>query len=451
MFKKMQLKLTAYYSIIMIAAIFGMSALLYFFVYEFSSQNLLSDFKSDLDAISEVDWIKESALEDEADRETDEEHSSEDDEEHQIIKAYIPAKIEKIPSLLNHFSNYTVVDAAGGVLFEYYQTEHSKEDFSLLMNKVILNEEPGFLTVPDQKNSVYIGYSKTIIIEGEIKGRYMILHDVALSFKTLSELLNILLIFGIAGSILAIGLGYIIAGRVIKPVSNAYHQKQIFLENVSHEMRTPLSAIMLNAELLELGENEMTPQKQESYDAIRKEVTDLREQIGALLNKERKPIVSKHYSQNEINLSQVLATEVNRLRIIANENRVTLNAYIQPDLYLNAHQRDVVNVFRILIDNAIKYSFENGIVEIALTQRNRLDNEITFQLIDHGCGIDPIELPNIFKRDYRASSRQNQSKEGYGLGLSIVEEILNKLNAKIEVASILGEGTTFIVTFFKSE
>ncbi|OGC51035.1 hypothetical protein A2W32_01760 [candidate division WWE3 bacterium RBG_16_37_10] len=142
-------------------------------------------------------------------------------------------------------------------------------------------------------------------------------------------------------------------------------------------------------------------------------------------------------------LDKLLNQIVTKLKPIADKKSETLNLTIQP-LKINGDKDALEKLFTNLIENAIKYSYHNQTINLTL---KRIGTEARFIVQDYGQGISEEDLPYIFEPFFRADkSRTASAQEGYGLGLAISKEIIEKHQGNITVRSKPNEGTTFTVT-----
>ena len=111
---------------------------------------------------------------------------------------------------------------------------------------------------------------------------------------------------------------------------------------------------------------------------------------------------------------------------------------------LTANKEDIICIFSNLINNSIKYTDTNGEIKISLLKNS---NGFIFKIVDDGIGIAKENIKKITNRFYREDQSRSRNTGGSGLGLSIVEKIAKKYNAKLEVKSELGKGSQFMINF----
>lgn len=221
-----------------------------------------------------------------------------------------------------------------------------------------------------------------------------------------------------------------------------YIQKE-YVANVSHELKSPVSSIKALTETL--ADNVITDEdtRQKYYGIILKESARLQSLISDILELSRLQSGKIVIEKQKINAKELLEEVFNKYSIIMNDLgidfEVTNAAWNTPDV-LSSKDR-VLQIFYILIDNAIKFVNENG--KIAINARTN-HSDVTFEIIDNGIGIKPEVLSHIFDRFYKEDTSRNT--KGSGLGLSIAKEIVSVLHEDISVKSEYEKGTTFTFT-----
>lgn len=142
----------------------------------------------------------------------------------------------------------------------------------------------------------------------------------------------------------------------------------------------------------------------------------------------------------KVNVSEVIEAASLNFEPIAFEKGIMLDCEIEPDIIMDSNETMLNQLSHILIDNAIKYSVIDGIVKIKLLKQN---NKLIFSVNNKSNVISKDEIAHIFDRFYRAE--KSRTTKGYGLGLSIAQNITNSIGGKISVESNEENGTTFCV------
>lgn len=259
----------------------------------------------------------------------------------------------------------------------------------------------------------------------------------------LNNLLWIIIGGLVVGMLVIILAGYLLARRAMVPIEAAWEKQQQFVADASHELRSPITGIHSNAELM-LRHPERTIE-QETYriDNIMKESTRMTKLISSLLTLARSDANKAELYLGPVNISEVIEIAVEHFKPLEELNKITLTTNIQPDLTCMADQERLHQLIVILLDNAFKYTPEGGQVSVTAV---KADKHIVFSVQDTGCGIAAENLPRIFDRFFRGDKARSRDKGGTGLGLAIAKWIVDKHRGKIEVRSESRKGTQFTVT-----
>ncbi|HSC35728.1 MAG TPA: ATP-binding protein [Thermodesulfobacteriota bacterium] len=226
--------------------------------------------------------------------------------------------------------------------------------------------------------------------------------------------------------------------------------KADFIANVSHELRTPLTAIKGYTETLEEEAYE-SPEDQKHFVRIIKRHTDrlinLVSDLLVLSEVESRDSLSKENPASdfeEINMNELIKSSLDALRSKAQEKGIDVSFRADTDVCrLKANRFLLEQMFINLIDNAVKYTPENGKVEIRASREN---SHILTEISDNGIGIPKEHIPRIFERFYRVDKTRSRNLGGTGLGLSIVKHIVIMHGGRIEVHSEEGKGSKFSIT-----
>ncbi|WP_102400339.1 sensor histidine kinase [Haloimpatiens massiliensis] len=224
-----------------------------------------------------------------------------------------------------------------------------------------------------------------------------------------------------------------------------HHQKMV--SNISHDIRTPLTALMGYVDLL--SDNSITKEKREEYISI------IRERGAALkeLMEEFFQMSKLECNDVEITIEKFNISEVVRKNIIAfmneiNEKDITPKINIgDEEIFAFGDKNYTSRIIANLISNSLKYGCEGKVIGIDL---NEEDKWVKLSIWDKGKGIDKSELPYIFDRLYTGEKSRNRNFQGSGLGLSIVKNMVQHMKGSISVQSISYEKTIFTVKLPKS-
>ena len=237
--------------------------------------------------------------------------------------------------------------------------------------------------------------------------------------------------------VLAGFLSYFFAGLSMRTIEEKNERVKKILADVSHELKNPLSGIKLSLEI---------SKKQESWERGELEnfFSDLENEVKRLINITNDLLILEKAKNDdevkELNLREVLGEVLKSLEKKIEEKNILVKKDVE-DFYFQANREEMKKIFFNLIHNAIKFSKQNGRIDLFL-------DEGSFEIQDYGIGIKKKELKNIFKRFYKTdSSRRLEENSGSGLGLSIVKDLAEKYGIKIKVESEKGRGAKFILKF----
>ncbi|MBL6998588.1 MAG: DUF3329 domain-containing protein [Gammaproteobacteria bacterium] len=232
-------------------------------------------------------------------------------------------------------------------------------------------------------------------------------------------------------------------------IRNISDQKQLqealkhFVANASHELKTPLTAIIGHLEMLEMDQQLSTPARH-SVAILQQQSQRMKQLIQDLLLLSR--IESYQLQADEGDTIEIpqLMSEV-MLGVNKDCNRENIDCDFPQTPFLLGIKSEIQGICTNLIENAIKHNPEHTAVEVSW--RLNPAGEFVFKVIDHGEGISETELPYLTDRYYRGSDTTARQVSGSGLGLAIVQQAALKHGAKLEIDSQLNKGSTFSVIF----
>ena len=242
-------------------------------------------------------------------------------------------------------------------------------------------------------------------------------------------------------------LGYMLAGRTLKPIADMVDEQNRFVSDASHELRTPLTALKAMLEVHLRDKNLSLPAAKAVLQDSIEEVNTLQSLSDSLLTltQYQKPGAVAQFEK--LDLTALLREAMRRVAPLANEKNITIKLTGTRET-VRGIRHSVTDLFVILLDNAIKYSRAAATVSIR-TQKN--ETGVTVLVKDEGEGIAKKDLPYIFDRFYRADSARardlpRRQAGGYGLGLAIAKKIVDLHRGTITVTSKPDYGSTFAVT-----
>lgn len=220
--------------------------------------------------------------------------------------------------------------------------------------------------------------------------------------------------------------------------------KADIVSNVSHELRTPLALIRLYAETLELGRVPDEERKLEYYRIVRKESERLTALINNILDFSRIEAGKKEYEFRETDLPSLVRETLDSYRYQIEQNGFRYEEHISNDIPPVLVDREAIARSLLnLVNNAIKYSSDEKFLAVSLYREN---GSVKLDVTDHGIGIPRSEQHKIFDKFYRVCDPMCHDNKGSGLGLALVQHIVNAHGGKISVESSPGKGSRFSIT-----
>jgi len=236
-------------------------------------------------------------------------------------------------------------------------------------------------------------------------------------------------------------IGRLLVLREITGEREAEHAKQDFFALVSHELRTPLTAILGYVELV-LAENELHEEQHGHLQIVERNARRLLRLVGDLLFAAQVERGALLLEPGTVDLPQLVRDAVAIAGPRAEQTRIALTAEIAPLRPCLGDRDRLAQVLDNVISNALKFTPPGGRVDVRLLAA---DGSARIEIADTGVGILDDELPHLFDRFYRAASATSRAVPGLGLGLMIARAIVEGHDGSIEVASAIGEGTTFTI------
>lgn len=235
-------------------------------------------------------------------------------------------------------------------------------------------------------------------------------------------------------------IGQVIMLRNVTPFKELDLAKTHFMGTVSHEFKTPISSIQMGIQLLENNRiGELNEEQQRLVVGIKEDTFRLLKITGELLNLTQLEtgVVQLNIRPSEIN--QMVESVIAANKSAADYKQITIKYHINSSLeFVNADYEKTSWVLSNIVSNAIRYSYENSVIEIDV--ENDAENQIKFSVKDQGYGIEEQYLDKVFTRYFRIPGTKT---EGTGLGLSISKEFIEAQGGKISVNSEIGVGSTF--------
>ncbi|MBR1562867.1 MAG: HAMP domain-containing histidine kinase [Ruminococcus sp.] len=264
-------------------------------------------------------------------------------------------------------------------------------------------------------------YKKTEIDQGGVS--VCIYIDNNSGSYILTRLIRISVIVGLAVLMVLFVVVFFYSRAVARPAEEAISKQRLFVSEASHELKTPVTIISANADLLsdEIGENRW-------LDSIRRQSESMGRLVTGLLDLSRNDEMSSKESFKSFDLSRTVTNTLLSFDSIAYEHGKSISSEIEPDISYNGIEQKISQLVSILVDNAVKYADPETEISVKLTQAGKPQLTVENMCSD----FDVSKKDMLFERFYR--SDESHSGKGYGLGLPIAASIANIHNAAIEVS-----------------
>lgn len=293
------------------------------------------------------------------------------------------------------------------------------------------NEESGI--VPD--TSLRYFRNKTPM------GNSYIFTDISAEADMLEGLYRTSIIIGIIAFLLFFVISIFLSDWAVKPVEDAWNKQKQFIADASHELKTPLTVIMTNAELMQTEES--NDNKSKFTDNILAMSKQMRGLVESLLEIARLDNGNLKKEFAIFDLSETVSDAILPFEALFFEKEQDFTSEIESGIKSNGNAEQIKQVVDILLDNANKYSPDNSEIKLSLKKQGR--NQCRLTVSNEGETIPEEELKKIFKRFYRGD-KTRQMNNSYGLGLPIAESIVKEHSGKISAESKNGINT-FTVQF----
>ena len=270
-------------------------------------------------------------------------------------------------------------------------------------------------------------------------GQKLVFADMSAENSILSSLLRNCCIIALASFLLFLVISILLSKWAIRPVEEAWQQQKQFVADASHELKTPLTVIMTNAELLQKPDQNDASKAQFS-SSILIMANQMRGLVESLLALARADNSTEHDAFAEVDLSQLIAEAILPFEPLYFEKGLTLEEEIDSGIRLKGIEAHLRQLPDILLDNAMKYADPNTAVHIHLKKHGL---HALLSVSNAGPTIPPDEISLIFRRFYRSDKARSRTGS-YGLGLSIAQSITDAHRGKIWAESHGGINTFFI-------
>lgn len=274
-------------------------------------------------------------------------------------------------------------------------------------------------------------------ILGTIRGYMAIFVDFSSEYNNMVSYILISSIIGAISIVVVFILISVFSKKAIGPVVESIEKQKQFITDASHEIKTPLAIISANTDVLELtsGANEWT-------ESIRNQTNRLTELVKRLISLSKMDEEKVQLVFGEFCVSDVVWEAAAPFETLAESKGRQMEVNIQPDIRMNGDVSSIKQLVSILLDNAVKYSSDNGSIKLSLSKTNK---HVRLEVYNTADAISKESLDKLFDRFYRADSSRSRETGGYGIGLSIAKAIVEAHKGRITAFTEDGKSISFTV------
>lgn len=362
------------------------------------------------------------------------------------LTSYFEMRYDNYQMLQRHAQTYVLRLEGGGQFQPIDPGKNPFDDrpsFRLATFYSVAISEEGYILATDTGNtqlyqeSYLVNRARKVIDSGKVRGvegnllylvaqkpgyQLVVFMDNTIVQERMSSLLRNTLVFGSVTIVAVFFLSVYLARKIVKPLEESYRKQKQFISDAGHELKTPVSVVSANAELLgrELGENQWLSNIQyenERMGCLVKQLLDLAktEDVGLQMQ--------------HLNFSRLVSGEILPFESVAFERGLELKTEIMSDLFINGDAGKLKQLVSILIDNAIDHSQGGRDIQVRLCGEH---NQVKLSVINQGPQISKEATDQMFERFYRADESRRDNGH-FGLGLAIAKAIVEAHKGKISV------------------
>ncbi len=292
-----------------------------------------------------------------------------------------------------------------------------------------------------EKTKGYYDNHYRYLIHHTDDGGYMILFiDCSNEFYNANKLLFMTLLIGAVSLVGMFILVFLFSGQAVAPVVESLEKQKRFITDAGHELKTPLAVISANVDVLELESG-----KSEWTTSIRGQIKRMNGLVKNMLTLSRMEEENIHVVFSDIDMSKAIIENAATFSAVADSRNLKYNVDVAEDIHITGDKNSINQLSTLLIDNAMKYSSENGSVNVILALDGKGKKAI-FEVSNTCDSIPEGNLDRLFDRFYRADSSRSRDTGGYGIGLSVARAIATSHGGEIEAKRDGDHTIRFVVT-----
>ena len=267
---------------------------------------------------------------------------------------------------------------------------------------------------------------------------YVAVVDTAMEDRLVTAAIKALALFAVGVWLALLLLVWLLSGWAVRPMAKAWDMQRQFVADASHDLKTPLTVILSNSELLKQQSEAADTPEVDRIEAAGRRMKDLVQKMLTLARMEDDP---NRGAWESMDLSDMVMEGALAFEATAFEKGLTIDENVESGLVVKGNRAQVQSVLECLLDNACKYADPGSSVTVSLEKAGK-----RAKLTVHNTGsyIPPADLPHVFERFYRADKSRTAS-DSSGLGLAIVQSVVESMGGTVSVESSESAGTAFTV------
>lgn len=328
-------------------------------------------------------------------------------------------------------TSYSLVDA-----FTSEEITEIENKMSTLDNPTV---PPIFNRFSSETGKKYM-YERLSFEEKDVK-RFVVI-DYTDTYNTLRTLGITLICVAVVGMAAVVTFYYFYSKNAIQPVKQSFERQQELIANASHELKTPLTIVRTNLELISSDPSATVKDNAKWLESAEYQVGRMHSLILDMLDLTRIDATKSSVERTPIVINDIIEGMALSFEATCYEKSIDLSYVANEEVKVNADKAEVEKLAGILLDNAIKYTPEKGRIKVKIV-RQRKTALLTFY--NTGDGISQENIENIFDRFFKVDASHKETSNSFGLGLSIAKSIVQSLKGDIKCQSEEGKYTEFVV------
>lgn len=333
-----------------------------------------------------------------------------------------------------------VFDKDGTISVSQIENTYSKAETDKIIEFIQEDNDNKFKL----RNGRYFMYVKSSSVDNGITTTKYVIMEYTDDMETLTALAITLTVLGLAAIIAIFLFCYFYTKRTIAPVKASFIQQQELIANASHELKTPLTIIRTNIDLIASDPKATVADNEKWITSASNQVNRMNTMILDMLELSKIDANKSTYLREPIVLNDCVQGTLLSFEAPCYEKNITLEFDSHEKAVVLASNEEIEKLATILLDNAIKYTPDNGKITVKI-QKLKQKRSVILSFTNTGAGIPAEHLDRIFDRFYKVDPSHKETHNSFGLGLSIAKSLVLSLKGKIRCESKLGEYVSFII------